>query len=448
VTRESQNDIDLAVDRWLKTLPANSHMCVAYSGGVDSSVLLHAFSRARETKKHFTLSAIHIHHGLSVNADAWATHCKEVCAKSNIPLTIVRVRVEDRKRLGTEAAARAARYDALRAHASANLATIALAHHARDQAETVLLQLLRGAGPAGLAAMPENAAPFARPLLNVQKKAIAAYAESQTISHIVDESNDDHRYARNRLRNRVWPVLVENFESAEQTLSRAATWQQESDELATALAEIDLVTCTESHALIASRWRALSSARRRNALRHWLQQQKIALPSSERLLEWERQLLCENATQNLELTHASFAGSIRRYRNRIQLVRPVHLDLEHAKPGLQWRGESEIRFGEHTVRFAETSLKDYPNTNLLRPIKLGESWRLRTRREKDKIYLSPHKIGQSMKNLFQDFDVPPWLRSEWPILACNGVIAAVPGLAIAHEFRAKHDEQGYLLSWE
>jgi tRNA(Ile)-lysidine synthase len=448
VTRNSQDGIQAANDHWLKTLAEGTHICVAYSGGVDSSVLLHALGRAREKHANLQLSAIHIHHGLSPNADAWAAHCETTCKALNVPLSVVRVDVQDKKKLGTEAAARAARYDALRTHARTHLATIALAHHARDQAETVLLQLLRGSGPAGLAAMPENTAPFARPLLHVAKAVVDAYAATHSIAHIVDESNADTRYTRNRLRNHVWPVLVENFESAERTLSRAATWQQESDELATALAEIDLANATDGDALIAYRWRTLSSARRRNALRHWLQQRGIELPSSERLLEWERQLISENATQNLKLTHASFEGSIRRYRDRIEFVPQEDVTLDRYNLSVAWRGESEIPFGKRTVRFHEITQKTASNTNLLRPIQSGEAWNLRLRQDKDKIYLSPAKIGRSMKNLFQDFDVPPWLRSEWPMLTCDGKIAAVPGLAIAHEFRAKHDEQGYLLSWE
>jgi tRNA(Ile)-lysidine synthase len=448
VTIKFQNDIDLSLGRWLRALPVHAKLCVAYSGGVDSSALLRALVHARETHREFTLSAVHIHHGLSANADAWAAHCEDVCRSLAVPLNVVRVRVEDQKRLGIEAAARTARYAALRAHALDTGATIALAHHARDQAETVLLQLLRGAGPAGLAAMPENASPFARPLLAVSKDAIDAYAKTHAIAHITDESNADARFARNRLRNHVWPNLIEHFATAETTLSRAATWQHEADQLANALAEIDLRDCAQDGALSWSKWRALSAPRRRNALRHWLARHDIATPSGERLLEWERQLLSDNATQNLALTHASFEGSIRRYRDQIQFVRPSSVSLEQVKAGIVWSGESEVAFGTGRVVFTlESEVNSETSSPRLRPIELGESWRIRLRRDGDSIGLSPYSGGVSLKNIFQTHNVPPWLRSEWPVLTCNGEIAAILGLAVAHKFQAAPSSDGYLLSF-
>jgi tRNA(Ile)-lysidine synthase len=447
VTTDSQNAIERSLDRWLKALETGTRVWVAYSGGIDSSVLLHALAQRQSD----ALCAIHIHHGLSPNADAWAAHCEATCKSLGIPLTVVRVTVEDCKKLGVEAAAREARYAALRSHTEANNATIALAHHARDQAETVLLQLLRGAGPAGLAAMPEHAPPFARPLLQVSKNAIDAYAAEHSISHINDESNADARFARNRLRNQVWPTLIEHFATAETTLVRAATWQHEADQLATSLADIDLRECTKSDdngALLWSKWRALTPPRRRNVLRHWLAKNKLATPSSDRLLEWERQLLSENATQNVTLTHASFEGSIRRYRDHIQFVRRSAVSSEQMKPGVIWSGEREVAFGTGRVCFALKNTSKLDNdTVLLRPIQSGESWRIRLRRERDLIYLSPNSGGVTLKNVFQQHNIAPWLRSEWPVLTCNGEIAAIPGLAIAHHFVVGNDAAGYALAF-
>lgn len=427
-------------------------VAVAYSGGVDSSVLLRALLAARESHPALRLSAIHVHHGLSANADAWATHCESVCRAWQVPLSVVRVTIADTKTLGIEAAARNARYASLLTHASTQNASIALAHHARDQAETVLLQLLRGSGPAGLAAMPEAARPFARPLLKVEKVAIDAYATEHGVAHIVDESNVDPRFARNRLRKFVWPVLETHFATAERTLARAATWQHESDELSHALADIDLASCTENDHLLASTWRSLSSARRRNALRVWLEKQGITTPSSERLLEWERQLLTQNATQNLVLTHSSFDGSIRCYRDRIQYVAAVSFDAASLAVGVRWSGEPRLKFAAGHVDFSQVNEHDRDvstetNTQRLRPIRLGESWVIRARREKDKIHLSPKSGGISVKNLFQHANVPPWLRAEWPILTCNGRVAAIPGVAIDYEFAATEANVGYALAF-
>jgi tRNA(Ile)-lysidine synthase len=448
-TSDSQDAVDAATARWLRAFAYDARLCVAYSGGIDSSVLLHALVKASRETKRGAISAIHVHHGLSTNADAWAALCEAQCAALAVPLVVVRVRVEHRSALGVEAAARKARYAALRAHAEDQGCTIALAHHARDQAETVLLQLLRGAGPAGLAAMPEASAPFARPLLHVAKDAIDRYASEQAIAHIVDDSNADPRFARNRLRLHVWPTLAEAFSSAETTLARAAAWQRDADLLAENLAHIDLATCTDHEALVASKWRALSSARRRNALRHWLRARGVALPTADRLCEWEKQLMTDNATQNVVLAHASFSGSIRLYRDRIQHVAPAHVDLEQRRPGLRWSGEAAIPFGEKTVHFRSVQASENANSSVvLRPIKYGDSWRLRIRRDGDCIVLSPQAGSVSMKNIFQKAGIPPWLRAEWPILTCNGVIAAVPGLAIAQTFRGDAISGGYALSWE
>jgi tRNA(Ile)-lysidine synthase len=434
------NPVAHAIAEWLRTLAPSVRICVAYSGGIDSSVLLHALMAARSANPSFDLSAIHIHHGLSPNAEHWARHCETTCNALNLPFNIVRVRVERQAEIGIEAAARAARYDALLAHAQATNTTIALAHHARDQAETVLLQLLRGAGPAGLAAMPESSPPFARPLLDVSKEAIDAYANAHSIAHIVDESNADSRFARNRLRNTLWPSLTQAFASAERTLARAARWQHEADELAKALADIDLEHCTDQDALMASRWRALAPARRRNALRQWLAQQRIATPSSERLLEWEKQLLTENATQNVVLTHRSFAGSIRLYRDRIQYVAPGPIDISQTHADVVWRGESVLSFGGGKVFFERINqTKLDPNATVIRPIDAGERWIICPRREGDTIVLSPNSGGVSLKNVFQRCSVPPWLRAQWPVLTCNDAIAALPGLVVADAFRPSSD---------
>ncbi len=446
------NDIERHLAAWLLTLTEHTRVCVALSGGVDSSVLLHALLRARNdtpSRGNVEISAIHIHHGLSPNADAWAKHCERFSRERGVSCAVVRVRVERASEIGIEAAARDARYKALRAHGLHTNAVVALAHHARDQAETVLLQLLRGAGSAGLAAMPENSQPFARPLLHIQKTMIDAYASQVNLNHVTDESNADNRFARNRLRNTVWAPLTTAFQSAERTLSRAAQWQQESDELAVALARIDLAHCEKDGTIVVSHWRELSSARRRNAMRLWLANLGIVTPSAERLLEWEKQLLTANDTQNVQLTHASFAGSIRLYRDRIHYVASKSVTHGELAVGVRWLGEANVIFGSGVVKFAaKTAAKTEYSNIFIRPTKAAESWVIRSRREGDVIVLSPNSGSVSLKNVFQNADVPPWLRGEWPVLTCNGVIAALPGLVVAGEFRANASDQGTAIEWQ
>jgi tRNA(Ile)-lysidine synthase len=170
------------------------------------------------------------------------------------------------------------------------------------------------------------------------------------------------------------------------------------------------------------------------------------------LLEWERQLLTQSETQNLVLTHSSFEGSVRRYRDRIQYVAAVSLDATSLAVGVRWSGEPSLKFAAGYVDFSQLNEHDRDvstetSSPRLRPIALGENWVIRARREKDKIRLSPNSGGVSVKNMFQQANIPPWLRAEWPILTCNGRVAAIPGVAVDYEFAASDANAGYTLSF-
>ncbi|NDP43117.1 MAG: tRNA lysidine(34) synthetase TilS, partial [Aromatoleum sp.] len=215
-------------------------VAVALSGGRDSMVLLDALARFAPTHR-IALSALHVHHGLSPNADDWAAFCAGECTRRNVPLSVARVRVDRAPGQSLEAAARAARYAAF---AVAGVDVIALAHHADDQAETLLLQLLRGAGPQGLGAMPTlrgggTAPALMRPLLDLPRAAIEASAAALDIQWIDDESNADTRMKRNYLRHEVAPRLAAAFPGFPATLARAAGHQAEAAMLLDDLAGLD-----------------------------------------------------------------------------------------------------------------------------------------------------------------------------------------------------------------
>lgn len=263
-------------------------ICVAFSGGLDSTVLLHQLAQARALLP-FSLSAIHVHHGLSSNASAWARHCKEVCAKFDVPLRVRRVEVNRAPRTSLEEEARRARYAAF---AAVKADVIAMAHHADDQAETVLLQLLRGAGPKGLAGMPRlkplSANGFGhislwRPLLECARAELAAYAHEYDLRAIEDESNADQRFRRNYLRHRVMPLLAAEFPAATANLVRAARHQAEAAELLDALADADLALAKMDAGLHAETLKRLSDSRCKNALRRWLDRAGLRQPSAARL---------------------------------------------------------------------------------------------------------------------------------------------------------------------
>ena len=257
-------------------------IAVAYSGGRDSTALLHA-TLAEATPLGIEVVALHVHHGLSPNADAWLAHCEDQCrrwSRCHPGLRFVSHRTPTQPMRGesVEAWARQARYRALRGMAQAQGVTVVLlAHHRRDQAETLLLQALRGAGVAGLAGMPRGVTrdgiEWQRPWLSQPREAIEAYAHRHRLKHIVDESNDDPRFARNRLRLQVWPALVGAFAQAEAALAATADWAQEAAAALQELAQLDLGRVVGSQGFELGPWLTLSDARRSNALRAWLKAQ-------------------------------------------------------------------------------------------------------------------------------------------------------------------------------
>jgi tRNA(Ile)-lysidine synthase len=255
-------------------------VAVAASGGRDSTALLHATVRAARPLG-LKVWAFHVHHGLSRHADAWAAHVRAQCRRwstAAAPVGFDMVRLQGRPQAGesVEAWARRGRYQALADMAQRHgVGTLLLAHHQRDQAETVLLQGLRGGGPAGAAAMPAQALrsglTWLRPWLERDASEVEAYVHRWHLRHIEDDSNADPRYARNRVRHQVWPALVEAFPHAGQALAASARRMAEASACLQELAEADLAACQAPEGgLSTEALRHLSRDRRCNLLRHWL----------------------------------------------------------------------------------------------------------------------------------------------------------------------------------
>jgi tRNA(Ile)-lysidine synthase len=265
--------------------------CAGFSGGLDSTVLLDLLAPLCKEEGH-ALRALHVHHGLSPNADAWERHCAALCAGLRVPLQVAHVEINRAPRTSLEEEARRARHAAF-ADIAADV--IVLAHHADDQAETVLLQLLRGAGPKGLAGMPllkplgPNASTLLlRPLLDFPRTALLEYAQARGLQWIEDESNQDDRLKRNFLRNQVAPLLRAGFPAPAQTLSRAARHQAEAAQLLDALADLDLAQAAAGAALgtgvlEVETLKKHDDVRLKNALRRWLDRAGLRQPSAARL---------------------------------------------------------------------------------------------------------------------------------------------------------------------
>ncbi len=259
---------------------------VAFSGGLDSTVLLHAASGLAGSAA-LELSAFHVHHGLSDNADAWTDSCARVCQALDVPFAALRVAVPDQTGEGVESSARRVRHKALADHPAD---WILLAHHADDQAETVLHNLLRGAGVRGAAAMPELHGRVLRPLLGVSRNALEDYARVHQLRWIEDESNRDTRYTRNFLRREILPAISSRFPGAGEQLAAAASRFSEANSLLDELAVLDLRGGAPEFPLPLDLFRELSDARARNLLRAMITWHRVQPPDERRLNEFVRQL--------------------------------------------------------------------------------------------------------------------------------------------------------------
>ena len=300
---------------------------VALSGGLDSMVLLR-LAHAWALEEGLPLHAFHVHHGLSPHADDWLAHCERVCAALGIAFDFRRVSIPKDKS-GTEAAARRLRYAALgemcREHGAGVLLT---AHHLDDQAETVLLQLLRGSGPAGLSGMDgANRAPgllgsealvMARPLLSQARVALEAYAGGQGLAWVEDESNRDPRYARNALRHQVMPALASGFPGFQERIARSAAHAASAQRLLDELAAQDLAASLDGDALDLARIAGLSRDRIHNLLRHLFTVRGLAMPSTAWLGEMVAQLFSAREDAQLKLTHPGC--HIRRHRGKLHIT--------------------------------------------------------------------------------------------------------------------------------
>ncbi|MFN0164543.1 MAG: tRNA lysidine(34) synthetase TilS [Burkholderiales bacterium] len=262
----------------------NLDIAVGYSGGLDSTVLLDALARLAP-RAEWQLRAVHVNHGLSPHACDWQAHCANACAKRGIPFFNSTITVSRAPRTSLEEEARRERYRVLN---GSGADVVALAHHANDQAETILLQLLRGAGPHGISAMPrlrvEAGKPWTwRPLLELPRTVLETYAHSAGLAWIEDQSNADLDLRRNFVRHRVLPLLAQAFPAPVQTLARAANLQAEAAELISSMARDDLEAVRRENALDCDALARYSRVRQSNLLREWIAQAGLRAPSAARL---------------------------------------------------------------------------------------------------------------------------------------------------------------------
>lgn len=419
-----------------------NRLCVALSGGRDSVVLLDALSRMRSPGGvEFSLSALHVHHGISPNADAWAGFCADFCRSRAVPLKVVHVEVPRGGGEGLEAAARRSRHAAF---AGCAAGWLALAHHRDDQAETVLLNLLRGTGIAGAAGMlaerPQRSGPaLIRPLLDVSRAAIDDYAAGNGLAWIDDESNDDVHYRRNYLRRAVMPGLAEKFPGAPLALARAAGHFAEGAALLDDLAQIDraaLATAAGRIALVG--FNALTPPRARNLLRFELVAAGFRAPDTRWIDEALRQLASAGGASETRV--ATPDGELHVYRGELYVVRRRPPAPTEAVP---WQGETELSWAGGRVCFVPAS-----GAGIRRDLLGDGGVRLDVRRGGERLQPDSRRPRRTLRNLLQEGAVPPWERDRLPCLWCGDRLVWVGGLGADAAFACPPGHDGLEPAWK
>ena len=421
-------------------VPPTAPILVALSGGRDSVTLLDALVAMARPAGH-ALSVVHVHHGLSPNADAWAQFCVGLCVEHNIALEVRRVDIARAPQASLEASARTARYAALTTAAKMQgIAHVMLGHHRDDQAETLLLQLLRGAGPRGLAGMPQamrdrGGVTWLRPLLEVSRASIDAYADVARLRFIDDESNRVLAHRRNAVRHQVMPALAAVFPRPEHTLARAARLQADAARLADDLATLDAGDIGSRTALDRHRLAALPPHRAANVLRWFLRQHGLPAPSSVRLEAMLAQLRHARDDARIRLMHAGRAVGIHRGRVFVHALPPAAFIMP-------WCGEAELGLPHGRLTFAREVGRGLDESCLA-----TAPLRIMSRVGGERMRVGIGRPRRALKSLLQEGGVPVWRRDSLPLVFCGDVLVWVPAIGVAEGFAAPPSGAGIAIAW-
>jgi tRNA(Ile)-lysidine synthase len=418
----------------LQPLPL-APLVVGFSGGLDSTVLLHALAALPEARTN-GLRALHVHHGLHADADAWAAHCEGICADLDIPLQVLRVAVNANGD-GPEADARTARYSAFR-DALIQGEVLALAQHRDDQAETILLRLLRGAGGDGLSAMrshsTRNGLQLWRPLLDVPRQNLQDYADAHLLRWVNDPSNADTQFDRNFLRQRVMPLLRERWPHAAASLAGSAVLLAEQAGMLQeeAARRLGIVRSPDPHTLSVSKLLEQSRPWRARVLRHWLHELQLEPPSRNILDAIERELLASR--EDAEARIAWSGSELRRWRDLLHaqwIQPPLPQDLSIA-----WDGRAALQLpGGDTLSLDGAEAFDEPVE-------------IRARQGGEQLRLPGRTHRHSLKHALQQHDIAPWQRERLPLLfATDGELLAAGDRLLSARLQSWLRDRGATLRW-
>jgi tRNA(Ile)-lysidine synthase len=411
---------------------ASTSIQIAYSGGLDSHVLLHLASRLTDCLPPIT--ALHVHHGLQPDAEHWVEHCGETCLTLGIPLEVLRVDARHAPGDSPEESARRARYGALAGRLRAG-GLLLTAQHRDDQAETLLLQLLRGGGLAGMAAMPRcaelGAGHLLRPLLDFDREELRAYAEFHRLRWIEDPSNADPRYDRNFLRQQILPVLQQRWPGLTQVLSRTAAHCAEDlstlREISQAL--LDSVRSDQAGGLCVSKLRGLRASDQTLVVRHWLRENQLRMPSDAVLQAILNEVLNAAPDRNPRVSWSE--GEVRRYRDRMVMASPeANMDVRRV---IAWDGKESLELPDgNGLLQAQPGLGHGVKVDFWKTARIE----IRYRQGGERARLPGRQGERELKKLFQEAGVAPWLRHRIPLIFMDDRLACVPGLWVFDPYAA------------
>lgn len=419
--------------------PAPIKVAVAVSGGRDSLALLHATVQAARPLG-IEVLALHVHHGLQTDADTWAAQVDGICRRWRIACVIEHLKGQPRRGDSVEAWARRERYAALaRMAQAADAKLVLLGHHRRDQAETFVLQALRGAGAAGLAGMPRLAQrgdlAWARPWLAQPREVIEAYARRHRLKAVDDASNRDPRFARSRLRSQVWPTLSAAFPDAEAAFADAAARAAEARQALEEITAHDLAQVADEQGLKLAAWQALPAGRRRVALQQWLRVQTGQGPPQTLVAR----LMAEAAAAPSTASWPGSGGLLRRYRGRLSFSADAPAPPQQVVP------LSIRRAGRHAAPGGALVVQRVATGGV--PLALLQDCELRPRPPGQRFQRAASTPARSLKKQFQAAGVPAWQRDA-PLLYAAEQLVFVPGLGLDARAQALPGTPRVSIEWQ
>ncbi len=432
-----------SLNSFLSGLASNTPVYVAYSGGLDSHVLLHLVSQYGNAYS-ASLHSIHVNHNFSPSSGDWANHCASVAGSLGFEHRALEIIEKPGAGESLEAWAREKRYRLMASKMPEN-AVLLTAHHLDDQAETLLLQMLRGGGASGLAAMPilnkRYGVLHGRPLLGFSREEIAEYARSQELCWIEDESNVDTTFDRNFLRHEIFPLLRQRWPALSKTLGRVAEHQAEARQVMEEMGNIDLAYVRDpaTGGISIELLEKLPAARQANTVRQWIKSVDLPVPASVHLEKILDEVVKARADGEPLVTWPGC--EVRRHDKYLFAMGPLS---EHdCKQTIEWPLKEKCHVGGGRL----VATRDKGRGIKASSIRDG-SLQVRFRQGGEKICLPRQQHAKELKKLFQENSVPSWLRERIPLLYHGDELVCVADIWFAADFLSAAGEDSWSIRWE